>query len=107
MTDISPVLTSTANRAAKRPAPSLQRVAFKTSRLAEFCGEKELVAQTGQNKDVWPLVILKELADNAIDEAEEAGIAPEIRIEVSTEPCEITITDNGRGIPAETVETML
>ena len=107
MTDISPALTSSPNRAAKRAAPPLQRVAFKSSRLAEFCGEKELVAQTGQNKDVWPLVILKELADNAIDEAEEAGIAPEIRIEVSTEPCEITITDNGRGIPAETVETML
>jgi DNA topoisomerase VI subunit B len=51
--------------------------------------------------------ILKELVNNALDEAEEAEIAPEIRMEVSTEPGEIMITDNGRGIPVETVETML
>jgi hypothetical protein len=30
--------------ARKRPAPTLRRVTFKTSRLAEFCGEKELTA---------------------------------------------------------------
>jgi hypothetical protein len=26
----------------KRPTPTLERAAFKTSRLAEFCGAKEL-----------------------------------------------------------------
>jgi hypothetical protein len=107
MTDISSALTSSANRAAKRPAPSLQRVAFKTSRLAEFCGEKELVAQTGHDVEDWPLVILKELVDNALDAAEEAQTAPVISIEVSTERGEIIIADNGPGIPAETVEGVL
>lgn len=85
----------------------LQRVAFTTSRLAEFVGQKELVAQTGQNPDVWPLLILKELSDNGIDECEEAGVAPEIAVEVETALGLITISDNGRGIPAETITTML
>jgi hypothetical protein len=35
----------------KRTAPILERVTFKTSRLAEFCGEKELTAQTGHTED--------------------------------------------------------
>jgi len=91
----------------KRPAPTLERVTFKTSRLAEFCGEKELTAQTGHPKEEWPLVILKELVDNALDAAEEAEIAPEIHIEVSTERGEIVIADNGPGIPAETIEGVL
>jgi DNA topoisomerase VI subunit B len=91
----------------RRPAPTLERVAFKTSRLAEFCGERELTAQTGHPKQEWPLVILKELVDNALDEAEEAQIAPEIGIEVSTERGEIIVTDNGRGLPSETIKGML
>jgi hypothetical protein len=86
---------------------NLQRETFRTSRLAEFCGEKELVAQTGHATDEWPLVALKELVDNALDAAEEANIAPEINIKVSTETGEIVIADNGPGIPAETVNGML
>jgi hypothetical protein len=37
----------------------LERVSFKTSRLLDFCSEKELVAQTGHQKADWPLVVLK------------------------------------------------
>ena len=85
----------------------LKRVAFTTSRLAEFCGKRELVAQTGHAIDDWPLVILKELVDNALDACEEAEIAPEIDIEVSTETGEIAIADNGPGIPAETVRDVV
>jgi DNA topoisomerase VI subunit B len=59
--------------------PSLVRLVFKTSRLAEFCSQKELVNQTGHSVEAWPLVILKELVDNALDAAEEAEIAPAIR----------------------------
>ena len=91
----------------KRPTPTLERVAFKTSRLAEFCGAKELVAQTGHAVEDWPLVILKEMLDNALDECEEAEIAPQISIEVSTGGGEIVITDNGRGLPLETIEGTL
>jgi hypothetical protein len=85
----------------------LQRVAFKTSRLAEFCGEKELTAQTGHPPEDWPLVILKELVDNALDAAQEAEIAPEIDIKVSTETGEIVIADNGPGLLPDTLTGIL
>ena len=68
---------------------TLKREIFKTSRLVEFCSEKELVNQTGHGVDQWPLVILKELVDNAIDAAEEADIAPVI---------EVTVCDGGTPI---------
>src|ERR1700731_4515463 len=57
---------------------SLIRQTFKTSRLSEFCSENELVNQTGHAVEDWPLVILKELFDNALDGCEEAGTAPVI-----------------------------
>jgi len=49
---------------------------LKASRLLEFCSQKELVLQTGHSVDQWPLVLVKELFDNALDAAEEAGTAP-------------------------------
>ena len=54
----------------------LDRTTFSTSRLLDFCSEKELTAQTGHDPDEWPLVALKELMDNALDACEEAGVAP-------------------------------
>jgi DNA topoisomerase VI subunit B len=91
----------------RRRVPTLERVAFKTSRLAEFVGKRELTAQTGHQPDDWPLVALKELIDNALDECEEAKIAPEIEIEASTDRGEIIVADNGRGLPPETVRDIL
>lgn len=85
--------------------PRLRRKTFRTSRLLDFCSERELVKQIGHGIDRWPLVILKELVDNALDAAEEAGIAPVIGIEVSDQ--EIIVIDNGPGIPTETVEGLL
>ena len=84
---------------------ALERTTFRTSRLLEFCSRKELVAQTGHEPDAWPLVVLKELVDNALDACEEAGIAPEIRIKLTHSS--ITVTDNGRGIAPETVASIL
>jgi DNA topoisomerase VI subunit B len=83
----------------------LERTTFRTSRLLEFCSRKELVAQTGHEPDAWPLVVLKELVDNALDACEEAGIAPEIAVRV--EPGAITVVDNGPGMPPETVADIL
>lgn len=83
-------------------APTLTRRIFTTSRLAEFCEKKEVINQTGHPVEDWPLVILKELVDNSLDAAEEARIAPVIRIVVSQDG--ISVTDNGPGLALETIE---
>jgi DNA topoisomerase VI subunit B len=91
----------------RRQLATLERHAFRVSRLAEFCSEKELRAQSGYSMEDWPCAILKELIDNSLDAAEEAGIAPEIDVRVSTEPGEITVSDNGPGIPESVVRDIL
>ncbi|MRG55290.1 hypothetical protein GF108_06795 [Phyllobacterium sp. SYP-B3895] len=85
--------------------PILNRETFRTSRLLDFASEKELQAQTGHEVDDWPLVVLKELMDNALDACEEAGIAPSIHIDVDQQG--IRVRDNGSGIPAATVKSVL
>jgi DNA topoisomerase VI subunit B len=83
----------------------LQRETFRTSRLLDFCSERELVKQIGHAADRWPLVVLKELIDNATDACEEFGIAPVIGVEVTDKA--IVVADNGPGITAETVASIL
>jgi DNA topoisomerase VI subunit B len=87
-----------------KPPPKLTRVAFRVSRLMEFCTRRELQNQTGHGVDDWLLVVLKELMDNALDECEEAEVAPVISITVKTKS--ITIQDNGRGIDPETIKSI-
>ena len=86
-------------------AARLQRETFRTSRLLDFCSQRELVKQIGHPVEQWPLVILKELADNALDAAEDAEIAPAIQIGVCNN--QIVVTDNGPGIQPETVADIL
>lgn len=81
----------------------LTRVPFQVSRLMEFCSLRELQNQTGHQVWDWPLVVLKELLDNALDAAEEAGVAPVIKVSVSPKTGTIIVEDNGPGIPAETI----
>lgn len=87
--------------------PRLDRVAFKTSRLLDFVGRRELTAQIGHGVEQWPLVVLKECIDNALDDAEEAGRAPEITVGVTTDPGSISVADNGSGLAAETIVDIL
>ena len=87
-------------------APRLERVAFKTSRFLDFVGERELTAQIGHPPPEWPLVILKELTDNALDGCE-ADTAPVIAIDLSSVKGTITITDNGPGIAGKTIADIL
>jgi DNA topoisomerase VI subunit B len=91
--------------ARKKPEPKLTRVAFKVSRLMEFCSERELQNQTGHSIHDWPLVVGKEVVDNALDACEEAEVAPVI--EVVVDPGTIIIQDNAGGIETETVESIL
>jgi DNA topoisomerase VI subunit B len=88
-----------------RCAPSLTRKIFRTSRLAEFASKSELIKLTGHDIEDWPIVVVKETIDNALDEAEEAGVAP--IVEVCVTEIEITISDlAGRGIAPETVAAL-
>ena len=85
----------------------LTRTTFKTSRLLDFVGRRELTAQVGHEVEDWPAVVLKELTDNAIDICEEHETAPVIEVSVSTERNEIIVGDNGPGILAKTVKDIL
>jgi DNA topoisomerase VI subunit B len=83
----------------------LTRVAFRVSRLMEFWTKRELQNQTGHSIDDWPLVVLKELMDNALDACEEAEVAPVISITVGRST--ITIQDNAGGIETDTITAVL
>jgi DNA topoisomerase VI subunit B len=83
----------------------LTRTAFRTSRLLDFCSRKELVAQTGHPPEAWPLVVLKELVDNALDACEDARTPPSVSVTVDEGG--ITVADNGPGIPAEVIDGVL
>jgi hypothetical protein len=55
----------------------LNRDVFTTSRLLEFCSQKELVLQTGHPVEQWPLVVLKELMDTHVATTPGKGIVDE------------------------------
>jgi DNA topoisomerase VI subunit B len=71
----------------------------------DYCSEKELTTQTGHWRDDWPLVVLKELVDNALDACEDTGTAPEIHISVDKNG--IQVSDNGPGIPESTIKDVM
>ncbi|MFH1919782.1 MAG: ATP-binding protein [Planctomycetota bacterium] len=71
----------------------------------DFLTERELTAQIGHNITEWPLVVLKELIDNALDACEEAGIPPEIA--VTADAAGLSVEDNGPGIPDSTIQAVL
>jgi DNA topoisomerase VI subunit B len=100
-----PIVAEPDRPAGGKTRHKLTRVAFRVSRLMEFCTLKELQNQTGHSYSDWPLVVLKELMDNALDACEEAEVAPVISITVA--PGSITIQDNAGGIEAETIESIL
>src|SRR5262245_40610428 len=83
----------------------LNRTTFRTSREMDFFSEKELVTQTGHCKLEWPLVIVKELVDNALDAAEEGDIAPVI--DVAADAGGISVQDNAPGLPEKTLQGAL
>jgi DNA topoisomerase VI subunit B len=89
----------------EKSEPKLTRVAFSVSRLMEFCTLRELQNQTGHSVYEWPLVVEKELIDNALDACEESEIAPVISISVESDS--ITIQDNASGIETATIKSIL
>jgi DNA topoisomerase VI subunit B len=91
------------------PQTVLERTTFEISRAAEYFNVRELQAQTGQPRERFAAVALKELIDNGIDAAEAAGIAPVIAIEITGDNSllRIAVEDNGPGIAPETVRRIL
>ena len=85
--------------------PTFIRTAFKTSRLLEFFKPEELRMQIGANTSSWPLALLKELIDNALDACETVSIAPEITVTVGQDF--LRVKDNGPGLPVETLDYSL
>jgi hypothetical protein len=83
----------------------LDRQTFRTSREMDFFSARELVTQTGHAVSEWPLVIVKELIDNALDACEEADVAPVIA--VTADACGITVRDNGPGLLEATLRGSL
>ena len=64
-------LASSNDEPRSRNLQKLERTTLRTSRLLDFCSEKELITQTGHQTDAWPLVVLKELVDNALNACED------------------------------------
>ena len=87
------------------PIPTFQRETFERSRLMEFFSEKELTAQIGFSKTDWPVALLKELLDNALDACESANIAPAITVELHDDA--LVVADNGPGMPLATLQRSL
>src|SRR5215212_11431985 len=98
----------------------LERTTFETSRAAEYFDARQLSTLTGVAQDEFASVVLKELIDNALDACETHEVAPEVVVEVPAEQAHYTngtsrddgliniaITDNGTGIPPETVRKVL
>lgn len=83
----------------------LKRSTFSTSRLLEYFTERELEMQIGSSANLWPLMITKELIDNALDSCESASVSP--LITVSLDGNSITVMDNGPGLPKETLRRSL
>jgi DNA topoisomerase VI subunit B len=93
------------NHTKRSKQPTLDRATFTSSRDLEFFTENELTMQIGHPADLWPLALVKELIDNALDACEYAHVTPKIQVVVGAD--DVTVTDNGPGLPAETLDRSL
>ena len=84
---------------------TFERQTFTTSRMLDFFTRKSLSAETGISPDEWPLMIVKELIDNALDACESTTTPPTICITAGDS--NITVSDNGPGLPVETLKASL
>src|SRR5262249_27963265 len=87
----------------------LERTLFTQSRDREYFDRHELATMTGQPAERFPDVIVKELADNALDAAESTGVMPKLVLQVWRRQHDliVSVKDNGNGIHPEAVATIL
>jgi hypothetical protein len=97
------------------PNGKIQRTAFDTPLSVDYFYANKLQNHTGRPVRDFPVVVLKELVDNAIDACEAAGVAPEIDIHANHESAivstggtlSISVGDNGGGIPPDLVKRII
>lgn len=88
----------------------LERSTFEASRAAEYFDARQLSALTGVPREEFYSVCLKELADNALDACETAGVAPEVSVAVEYQEgglFRLAVSDNGPGMPSELIDKIL
>lgn len=87
----------------------MERTTFESPRASEYFDARELQAQTGQPAENFASVALKELVDNALDACEMRGVAPEVEVDMKEEgeTIRLHVSDNGSGIPSDTVRRVL
>ena len=83
----------------------LKRSTFEVSREMEFFTEKELQMQIGHGKETWPIALLKELIDNALDACETTNVPPQIEVAIGESA--FSVRDNGPGLPKKTLTRSL
>jgi len=81
--------------------PAMTRTTFTVSRAAEFFFEKELQMQMGAGLTAGLPMLRKALIDNPLDASKGAGALS--YIEITATDVSISVSDNGPGIPANTV----
>ena len=86
-------------------ATATWRTTFVTPRSLEYFNEAGLRALIGHDKPLWPLTLIKELTDNALDACEAADIPPKIAITVEADS--FSVSDNGPGLKAEIIKESL
>src|SRR5215204_2480264 len=88
----------------------LHRTTFSQSRAAEYLDLETLQKLTGRPAQDFPLVVVKELLDNALDAAETARVSvPRVGVVVRHRGSFLVLEvhDNGVGIPADVVKRAL
>ena len=81
--------------------PAMTRETVTIDRAMEFFREDELAKQIGFSRPWWAAAILKEVIDNGLDAAEDAGRPPEVEVRIGSDG--FTVADNGPGIRPEVV----
>src|SRR5690348_2494885 len=87
---------------------ALVRAPLVYSRDREYFEVAELQTMTGQPVGRFAAVLLKELLDNALDAAEQAGVAPVVHVgfRLGRRTARLYVADNGGGIPAEVLDAV-
>ena len=75
------------------------------SRDLDFFTPEALSRQIGHDSDNWAIALTKELIDNALDACESSGTAPDIHVDLREG--EISVIDNGPGLPDHVIEKAL